>query len=115
MVRGEIYFMELAPRSGSEQMGRRPGIVVSHNAFSDNERWRSISVVPLTSAARWQQTSPTTVLFRQGECNLPRACAALAHQVTTLDKNKIIEPAIGRLSADRLADVEAALRNYLLL
>ena len=27
MVRGEIYFMDLTPRSGSEQMGRRPGIV----------------------------------------------------------------------------------------
>ena len=27
MVRGEIYFLDLHPRSGSEQSGRRPGII----------------------------------------------------------------------------------------
>ncbi|HEY3115567.1 MAG TPA: type II toxin-antitoxin system PemK/MazF family toxin [Chloroflexota bacterium] len=115
MVRGEIFFMDFAPRSGSEQMGRRPGVVVSHDVFSANPRWRSVSVVPLTTAERWQRPSPTTVLFAAGEFNLPRPCAGLAHQVTTLDKGKIIEPAVGRLDAGKLAEVETALRNYLRL
>jgi mRNA-degrading endonuclease toxin of MazEF toxin-antitoxin module len=115
MVKGEIYFMDLAPRSGSEQMGRRPGIVVSNNAFSNNPRWRSVTIVPITSAKRWQMPSPTTVLFAKGEYNLPKACSALAHQVTTLDKGKIIAPAVARLTASKLADVETALRNYLLV
>ena len=92
MVRGEIYFMDLAPRSGSEQTGRRPCIIVSHNIFSDNARWRSVTVVPLTTARRWLRVSPTTMLFSKAECNLPKACAALAHQVTTLDKSKILHP-----------------------
>ncbi len=107
--------MDLAPRSGSEQMGRRPGIVVSNNAFSNNPRWHSVTIVPFTSAKRWQVPSPTTVPFAKGECNLPKACFALAHQVTTLDKSKIIAPAIGRLTPGKLADIETALRNYLLL
>ena len=115
MVRGEIYFMDLTPRSGSEQMGRRPGIVVSHNAFSENARWRSVTIVPITSAKRWQMPSPTTVLFAKGECNLPKACSALAHQVTPLDKSKIIGPAVGRLTSSKMAEVETALRNYLML
>ncbi len=115
MVKGEIYFMDLAPRSGSEQTGRRPGIIVSNNAFSDNPRWRSVTVVPLTSAQRWQVASPTTVLFVKGECGLPKACSALAHQVTTLDKGKILAPAMGRLTASRMTDLENALRNYLFL
>jgi len=114
MVKGEIYFMDLAPRSGSEQMGRRPGIVVSNNAFSNNPRWRSVTIVPLTSAKRWQRPSPTSVLFSKGEGNLPKACTALAHQVTTLDRGKIIAPAVGRLTTVKLAEVENALRNYLL-
>ena len=113
MVRGEIYFMDLAPRSGSEQMGRRPCIVVSHDAFSANPRWQSVTVVPLTTAERWQRASPTTVHFEVGNFGLPRACAALAHQVTTLDKSKIVEPAVGKLDAQKLAEIEAALRNYL--
>jgi mRNA interferase MazF len=115
MVRGEIYFMELAPRSGSEQAGRRPCIIVSHHAFSDNPRWRSLTVVPVTSAQRWQRTSPTTVLFQPGDGNLRRACAALAHQVTTLDKSKIVAPAVGKLAPQKMAELEAALRTYLVL
>jgi len=113
MVRGEIYFMDLTPRSGSEQAGRRPCIVVSHNAFSENARWRSVTVVPLTSAERWQIPSPTTVLFEPGESNLPRTSAALAHQLTTIDKSKIISPALGRLTPQKLAELASALRNYL--
>ena len=114
MVRGEVYLMDLAPRSGSEQTGRRPCIVVSNDAFTSNPRWRSVTVVPLTSADRWQRPSPTTVLFVSGEANLPKACAALAHQVTTLDKDKILGPPIGMLTPAKLAEVEAALANYLL-
>ena len=115
MVRGEIYFMDLAPRSGSEQKGRRPCIIVSHEVFSANSLWGSVTVVPLTSAKRWQRPSPTTVLFKKGDCNLPKACSGLAHQVTTLDKSKILEPAVGRLKTEMLAKLEKALKNYLKL
>ena len=114
MVRGEIYLMKLSPRSGSEQAGRRPCIIVSCDAFTANPRWRSVTVVPLTSAERWRRPSPTTVVFAAGESNLPQACAALAHQVTTLDKDKILVPPIGSLTAAKMAEVEAALANYLL-
>ena len=114
MVRGEVYLMDLSPRSGSEQAGRRPGIVVSNNAFTANPRWRSVTVVPLTSAERWQRPSPTTVLFAADDSNLPKACAALAHQVTTLDKDKIVGPPIGTLTPAKMSQLEAALTNYLL-
>lgn len=113
MVRGEIYFMELAPRSGSEQSGRRPCILLSHDAFTDRSTWRSVTVVPLTTAGRWQHPSPTTVQLAEGEANLPKACSAIAHQITTLDKNKIIGPAIGRLPDVRMADIATAVANYL--
>ncbi len=115
MVRGEIYFMDLAPRSGSEQSGRRPCVVVSHDAFAANPRWRSVTVVPLTTAERWQRPSPTTVQLTAGEGNLPKACTALAHQITTLDKGKIVEPAIGRLPEARLVALAEALASYLQL
>jgi mRNA interferase MazF len=115
MVRGEIYFMNLSPRSGSEQTGQRPCIIVSHNVFSSNQRWQSVTIVPLTTSPRWLLSSPTTTLFSKGECNLPKACAALAHQVTTLDKSKILTPAIGSLSQEKMAELDSALKNYLAL
>jgi len=113
MVRGEVYFMELSPCSGSERTGRRPCIIVSSDAFSANSRWQSITVVPLTSAARWRRPSPTTVVLDEGECNLPRPGAAVAHQVTTLDKGKIQGTLVGTVPAVKMALVDVALRNCL--
>jgi mRNA-degrading endonuclease toxin of MazEF toxin-antitoxin module len=34
MKRGEVYWATLAPRSGAEQAGQRPVIVVSRDAFN---------------------------------------------------------------------------------
>ena len=34
MARGEVYWADLVPRSGSEQTGRRPVILVSHDGFN---------------------------------------------------------------------------------
>ena len=42
MKRGEIYWADLAPRSGSEQKGRRPVLVVSHDAFNQTPGWSSV-------------------------------------------------------------------------
>ena len=92
MVRGEIYFADLLPRSGSEQKGRRPCIIVSHDAFNENTAWRSITVVPLTSSLRWLRASPTTVTFQVGECGLPKECAALARLPQLWSKNAVSEP-----------------------
>jgi mRNA-degrading endonuclease toxin of MazEF toxin-antitoxin module len=107
--------MNLVPRSGTEQTRRRPCVVVSHDVFTANPRWRGVTVVPLTTAERWQRPSPTTVQLAAGEGNLPKACTALAHQVTTLDKSKVLEPAIGRLPDHRMAALATALANYLQL
>jgi mRNA interferase MazF len=107
--------MDLDPRSGSEQRGRRPGIIVSSDAFNANPRWRCVTVVPLTSSERWRVPSPVTVLLDRGQANLSRDCAAIAHQVTTLDKAKVLPPAVGRLSDAKLRELEAALANYLAL
>ena len=113
MVRGEIYWVRLEPRSGSEQTGQRPCVVVSHNSFNSATAWASISVVPCTSSARWQKPSPTTVRLKSGEAGLSQDCAALAHQITTVDRSKLLEPSLGRLSQPRILELDRALGNYL--
>ncbi len=53
MQRGDIYWADLIPRSGAEQRGRRPVLIVSHDGFNRTPNWRSIIVVPIfTSAAQ---------------------------------------------------------------
>lgn len=50
MNRGEVYWADLVPRSGSGQRGRRPVVVISHDAFNQTPDWRSIIVVPLSTS-----------------------------------------------------------------
>lgn len=113
MVRGEIYVLDLRPRSGSGQADRRPGIRVSHDSFNAVPAWRSITGLPLTTSPRWLKPSPTTVRFGRGEYGLPKACAALAHQITTVDRSKLIPPALGRVAGQKLGEIDEAIRNYL--
>lgn len=108
MKRGEIYWADLAPRSGSEQKGRRPVLVVSHDAFNQTPGWRSVIVVPLSTAAVQARRGPTAVLLPEGSGGLRKSSTALCHQVTTLDRSKLSTP-IGTLTPWLLQHVSAGL------
>ncbi len=77
MKRGDVFFAELKPRSGSEQSGRRPVIVVSHDGFNLTPSWRSIIVVPLSTSLNQARRGPTAILIDQGEGGLPQDSVAL--------------------------------------
>src|SRR5437773_9591814 len=91
MTRGEVYWADLVPRSGSEQQGRRPVIVISHDAFNQTQNWRSIIVVPLSTSAAQAGRCPSAVLLPQGAAGLGKDSVALCHQVTTLDRSKLTQ------------------------
>jgi mRNA interferase MazF len=106
--RGEVWWAELEPRSGSEQRGRRPVIVVSHDAFNEAATWRSIIVVPLSTSATQAGRGPTAVLLARGAAGLARSSVALCHQVTTLDRAKLTR-LVGTLPIPTLNAVERGL------
>jgi len=109
MRRGEVWWAELAPRSGSEQRGRRPVVVLSHDAFNATATWRSVIVVPLSTATKQALRGPTAVAIDLGEGGLRAASIALCHQVTTLDRAKLVVR-VGTLGEPALAAVEAGLK-----
>ncbi len=104
MKRGDVYWAEIAPRSGSEQKGRRPVIVISHDGFNQTTTWRSAIVVPMSTSAAQAGRGPTAVAIRSGAGGLKKASVALCHQVTTLDRAKLVER-VGALPPDVLDDV----------
>jgi mRNA interferase MazF len=114
VTRGEVWWAELRPRSGSEQRGSRPVIVVSHDGFNRTPSWRSIIVVPLSTSATQARRGPTAVAIPRGAAGVPHASVALCHQVTTLDREKLVRQ-LGTLPAALLADVESGLRAALSL
>jgi mRNA interferase MazF len=108
MRRGEIYWADVAPRSGSEQSGRRPVILVSHDGFNQTPTWKSIIVVPVSTSASQGRRGPTIVELPGGSAGLPKASFAVCHQVTTLDRAKLVKR-LGVLPSELLQDVDAAL------
>ena len=109
MNRGEIYWADLVPRSGSEQQGRRPVVVVSHDAFNQTRGWRSIIVVPLTTSVTQAGRGPSAIVLSLGIAGLRKESVVLCHQVTTLDRSKLMWR-IGELGSTELAQVEDGLR-----
>ena len=112
MKRGEVYWAHLVPRSGSEQQGRRPVVVISHDAFNQTSGWRSIIVLPLSTSTAQAGRGPSAVLLVRGAAGLGRESVVLCHQITTLDRSKLAQR-IGELSAAELIAVEDGLRAAL--
>ena len=88
MKRGEIYRVDLASRSGAEQTGRRPVIVVSRDAFNlapgaGSDRGAGPHI---TSASKER---PYRRIASRGIRDLPWETVALRHQVTTLDRARL--------------------------
>jgi mRNA interferase MazF len=110
--RGDVFWADLAPRSGSEQTGRRPVIIVSHDGFNTTPGWRSVIVVPLSTSSKQGQRGPTAVPLLEGTSGLRKPGVALCHQVTTLDRAKLAER-LGALSQPTLARIETGLKAAL--
>jgi mRNA interferase MazF len=109
MKRGDVYWADLVPRSGSEQTRRRPVIVMSHDGFNQTPAWRSIIVVPLSTSSLQGKRGLTVVEIPGGAGGLPKLSLALCHQVTTLDRGKLAKR-IGALPSEVLGGVEAGLK-----
>ena len=109
MRRGEVYWADLAPRSGSEQTGRRPVLLMSHDGFNQTPGWMSIIVVPISTSSSQGKRGPTVVELPGGVAGLPKTSFAVCHQVTTLDRAKMTKR-IGALPPEFLREVEDGLK-----
>ena len=88
--RGEIHFVNFGDNIDTyKQSGLRPTLVVSNNKV--NEHSPVITVVPLTTKTR-RMHLPTHVLIPPTSgIGLNRMSLALAEQVETLDKDRLLE------------------------
>ena len=109
MKRGDVYWADLVPLSGSEQTGRRPVIVVSHDGFNQTPGWRSIVVVPISTSSSQGKRGPTVIELSGGTAGLPKTSFAVCHQVTTLDRAKLAKR-LGSLALGPLREVEEGLK-----
>ncbi|HYR29098.1 MAG TPA: type II toxin-antitoxin system PemK/MazF family toxin [Thermoanaerobaculia bacterium] len=96
VLRGEIVWANLDPVIGSEQAGRRPVVVLSHDIF--NERSNTVIALAITShepRAGFPLTHEITSV------QLPKRSWVKISQIRTLAAERL-GPRIGRLSPEEL-------------
>lgn len=99
----------LEPRSGSEQRGTRPVLLVTSDQFNSVEAWNSLIVVPLSTSTKNLWRGPCCVAVSAGAAGLRKDSFVLCHQVTTLDRAKIGKH-LGSLPVAALEEVAEGLR-----
>lgn len=109
MKRGEIYYADLNPTVGSEINKRRPCLIVSNDA--NNRAASTVTVLPITSNTA--KVFPFEVALSRKESGLPKDSKAQAQQIRTIAKQRIAGPAAGRLDAEKMRAVDAAIRLHL--
>jgi mRNA interferase MazF len=114
VTRGDVFWAELAPRSGAEQSGRRPVVIVSNDGFNRVEAWQSVIVAPLSTSPAQRRRGPTAIALPKGTAGLRQESIVLCHQVTTLDRAKLVTR-IGELPHAALERVDEGLRTALAL
>ncbi len=104
--RGEVWWINFDPSTGSEPKKIRPAIIVSNNHF--NRIGNRFQVVPLTSniSRVYPSDCIVTVLGQQGK--------ATANQLTTVDISRIVKK-ISRLVDSDLQKVDQVIKVQLAL
>lgn len=115
MLRGEIRLVDLDPVRGSEADKLRPAVVVSNdraNATATRLSRGVVTVVPVTSNVA--RVFPFQVRLPAAETGLRVDSKAQAEQVRSVSVERL-GPAVGRLTADLLDELDDALRLHLSL
>jgi mRNA interferase MazF len=110
--RGEVFFVDLKPVKGREQAGRRPVLVVSHDAI--NSQPLVVTVVVGTKSQNLLRDYPTNVRVPASESGLPMDTVFLCFQIRSLDPSRFGTPS-GHLSPTRMVEIDDALRRALAL
>lgn len=90
MTIGEIRWVDLPPRGGHVQSGRRPAIIVQSQRSLD--RIPTVLVIPLTSQLDALRFPGTVLVEADARNGLRRASVALVFQLTALDQRYLKDP-----------------------
>ncbi len=109
MQRGDVVWLDLDPACGSEQAGRRPGVVMTRDAI--NRHSPVVVILPLTTY-RGQRLYPSDVLVQAPEGGLSRDSVAMALQIRVADQERLGAP-LGRLEPETIRRIEDAILQVL--
>ena len=103
--KGDLYFADLSPVTGSEQGGIRPVLVVQNDV---GNKYSPTIIVAAVTSRRNKADLPTHVEIAADVNGLSKNSVILLEQLRTIDKTRLKER-IGTIDRNRLPEVNEAL------
>lgn len=107
ILRGDIYWANLNPTIGREQMGVRPVLVISHDVF--NERSGTVIALAITSQV---PSAGFPLTLELNSKNLPKKSWVKISQVRTLSTERLGDR-IARASPEELSQIIEGLNEII--
>lgn len=104
VYRGEVYYAELSPVIGSEQGGIRPVLILQNN--TGNRHSPTTIIAPITSVQK-KSSLPTHIIIDYDF--LESVSVVLLEQICTIDKERLSDDCLGKISMQDMQRVEAAM------
>jgi mRNA interferase MazF len=101
--RGDIYYADLNPVTGSEQGGTRPVLVIQNDT---GNRFSPTVIVAAITSNLGKARLPTHIVIEEGA--LSEKSVVLLEQIRTIDKTRLIKK-MGRLSDEDMLRIDEAI------
>ena len=106
ILRGDLYYADLTPVTGSEQGGVRPVLMIQNDM---GNRFSPTVIVAAVTSRQDKHSLPTHVPISPNHCGLKEHSVVLLEQIRTIDHIRLREY-IGRLTEKDMKQVDHALR-----
>ena len=106
--RGEIYLVNWNPGRGSEQIGKRPALVIQNDT---GNKYSPTTIVAACSTAS-VKAYPFIVHVKVEESGMDKDSSINLAQIMTVDKTRL-EIKLGELSRKKMLEIDGALKNSL--
>jgi mRNA interferase MazF len=109
--RGEIWLVDWSPGRGSEQLGRRPALIVQNNHGNHSRGYTNTIVVAISTKGL---SIPLHVPIAKSKSNgLREDSFVRCEQLLTISKSRLIGRPWGKLTTSQMDLVDTALRASL--
>nr|WP_295183267.1 type II toxin-antitoxin system PemK/MazF family toxin [Ruminococcus sp.] len=105
-LRGDMFYANLKPGTGSEQYGNRPVLIIQNDV--GNKYSPTVIVAAVTSKVGVKPKLPTHYFLEAGTVGLKEPSIVLLEQIRTLDKRRL-ENYLGKLNSQQIKGVNHAL------